>query len=104
MFRFVPTRREIENSKTIAKKFKKLKNTISGSFQAKIGRRRPRKTENESYRSVSFLSGTKQKIKKKIAKKLKNTTMNSFQTKIGGKMMRKRENKNYNFGPFLLDA
>ena len=27
-FRFVPTRREIENSKKIGKKFKKLKNTI----------------------------------------------------------------------------
>ena len=70
-FRSVQTRREIENSETIAKKFKKLKNTITGSFQAKIGRRSPRKTENKSYRPVSFLSGTKQKIKKKIAKKLK---------------------------------
>ena len=33
----VPTRREIENFKKIAKKFKKLKNTIMTSFQAKIG-------------------------------------------------------------------
>ena len=102
-FRSYP-RREIENSKTIVKKLKK---NISGSFQAKIGRRRPRKTENKSYHSVSFLSGTKQKIKKKIAKKLKklkNTIMNSFQTKIRGKMMRKRENKNYNFIPFLPEA
>ena len=33
----VPTRCEIENSKKIAKKFKKLKNTIMASFQAKIG-------------------------------------------------------------------
>ena len=33
----VPTRREIENSKKIAEKFKKLKNTIMASFQAKIG-------------------------------------------------------------------
>ena len=41
------------------------------SFQANISRRRPRKTENKKYRSVSFLSGTKQKIKKKIAKKFK---------------------------------
>ena len=72
------------------------------SFQSKIGWKRPRKTENKSYRSVSFLSGTKQKIKKKnVAKKLKNTIMNSFQTKISGKMMRKRENKIYNFVPFL---
>ena len=41
------------------------------SFQSKIGCKSPRKTENKSYRSVSFLSGTKLKIKKKIAKKFK---------------------------------
>ena len=34
-FRSIPTRREIENSKKILKKFKKLKNTIMASFQAK---------------------------------------------------------------------
>ena len=39
-----------------------------GSFQANIGRKRPRKTENNSYRSISFLSGTKQKIKKNSKK------------------------------------
>ena len=53
-FRFVPTRREIENSKKIAKKFKDLKNTINASFQAKIGWKRPRKREYKNYRSVSF--------------------------------------------------
>ena len=76
------------------------------SFQSKIGWRRPRKTENNSYGSVSFLSGTKQKIKKiaKKFKKLKNTVMNSFQTKISRKRMRKGENKNYNFVPFIPDA
>ena len=31
-FHFVPTRRVIKNSKKIAKKFKKLKNTIMVSF------------------------------------------------------------------------
>ena len=41
------------------------------SFQSKIGWKRPRKTEKKSYRSVSFLSGTKQKIKKKNSKKIK---------------------------------
>ena len=40
--RFVSTRRVIENSKKIAKKFKKLKNTIMASFQAKIGWKRQR--------------------------------------------------------------
>ena len=77
------------------------------SFQSKIGWKRIRKTENKSYRSVSFLSGTKQKIKKQIAKKFKkleNTMMNSFQTKISGKMMRWRENKNYCSVPFQPDA
>ena len=34
-FRFVPTRCVIENSQKIRKKFKKLKNTIINSFQAK---------------------------------------------------------------------
>ena len=53
-FRFVPTRREIENSKKIAKKFKDLKNTINASFQAKIGWKRPRKREYKIYRYVSF--------------------------------------------------
>ena len=54
-FRFVPTRRVEENSK---KKFKKLKNTIVDSFQAKIDWRRMRKRENKNYTSVTFLSDT----------------------------------------------
>ena len=64
-YRSVPTRREIEIFKRIAKKFRKLKNTIMASFQSKIGWKRQRKKENKSYRSVSFLSGAKWKIKKK---------------------------------------
>ena len=35
--RFVPTRREIQNSKQIAIKYKILKYPIMASFQAKIG-------------------------------------------------------------------
>ena len=38
------------------------------SFQSKIGWKRLRKTENKSYQSASFLSGTKQKIKKNSKK------------------------------------
>ena len=38
----------------IGKKFKKLKNTIMASFQAKIWKRQ-RKIENKNCRSVSFL-------------------------------------------------
>ena len=67
------------------------------SFLSKIGWKRPRKTENKNQRSVSFLPGAKQQIKKKIAKKfqkLKNTVMDSFQGKISWKMMRWREKKN----------
>ena len=40
------------------------------SFQYKIGWKRVKKTENKSYRSVTFLSATKQKIKKKNSKKI----------------------------------
>ena len=54
-YRSVSTRCVIENSKQIAKKFKKIKNTIVPSFQAKIGRKRLRKRENKNYPSVPFL-------------------------------------------------
>ena len=58
-FRSVRTLRLIENSKKVAKKFKKLKNTIWTSFLAKIGWKRSRKRENKNYRSVSFLPDAK---------------------------------------------
>ena len=54
-FRFVPTGREIENFKKIAKKFKNLKNAIMASFQEKIGWKRMRKRENKNYYYISFL-------------------------------------------------
>ena len=43
---FCHTRHVIENSRKIAKKIRKLKNTITTSFQEKIGWKRPRKREN----------------------------------------------------------
>ena len=55
-FRSLPTRPIIENSKKIAKKFKILKNTITYSFHAKIGRKIIRNRENKNYRSVPFLT------------------------------------------------
>ena len=64
-FRFVPTRCEIENSKKIAKKFKKIKNTVMYSFQAKIGLKKMRNGENKNYRFVPFLPNAKLKIPKK---------------------------------------
>ena len=54
-YRSVPTRREIENSKKIAKKFKELKNTIMDTFQAKIGWKMMKKRENKNYHYISFL-------------------------------------------------
>ena len=53
-FRFVPTRRVIEDSKKIEKKFQKFKNTIVASFQAIIGWNSLRNRENENYHSVWF--------------------------------------------------
>ena len=54
-FNFVPAQREIENSKKIAKKLKKLKNTIMASFQAKIDLKRPIKRKNKNCLSIPFL-------------------------------------------------
>ena len=53
-FECVPTRSIIKNSKKIAKKLKKLENTIIVSFQAKIGQERLRKREKKN-RSYVFL-------------------------------------------------
>ena len=57
-YRFVPfpTRRVIENSNKIVKKFKKLKNTIMASFQAQISWKRQRKRENKNCHSVPLRS------------------------------------------------
>ena len=71
-FRSVPIRCVIENSKQIAKKLKKLKNTIVASFQTKIGRKSLRKIENKNYPSVPFLPGARKKIPKKWQKNSKN--------------------------------
>ena len=94
----MPSRPIIENSKKIAKKFKKLENTIIVSFQAKIGQERLRK--NEKKKRKSFLCIPTRLVienSKKIAKKFKkfeNTNKASFQAKIGWKRARKREKKN----------
>ena len=47
-FRFVRTQNVIENSKKIAKKFNKLKDTVMASFQAKTGWKRPSKRKNKN--------------------------------------------------------
>ena len=54
-FRSVPAQHVIENSNKIAKKLKKLKNTVVASFEAKIECKSLKKIENKNYCSVSFL-------------------------------------------------
>jgi len=55
-YRFVSFRPDAleKNSRKIAKKFNKLKNTVMASFQTKIGWKRLRNRENKNCRSVSF--------------------------------------------------
>ena len=77
------------------------------TFQAKIGWKSPRKSENKNYRSVPLLPDAWQKIPKKIAKKfkkLKNSVMALYQAKVGRKRPGKRENRNHRSVPFPLDA
>ena len=51
----MPTQPVIENSKKIAKKFKKLEKTIVASLQAKIGWEMRRRRVNKKNRSDVFL-------------------------------------------------
>ena len=70
-FRFVPTQRVIENSKNIAKIFKKLKNPGMASFQAKIVWKGLKKREIKiivSFRSYSTDNRKFQKNSKIIQK------------------------------------
>ena len=50
----VPTP-NIKTPKQLARKLKKLKNTIMTSFRGKTGWKRLTKSENKNYRSISFL-------------------------------------------------
>ena len=54
----------------MAIKFKKLKNNITASFEAKIGWKMLRKRENKNYCSVTFLPDGLEKFQK-VAKKYK---------------------------------
>ena len=63
--RSYPTRNK--NSKKIAKKFKKLENTIIVSFQAKIGWERPRRREKKN-RFGGVLADLNRKLKKHCKK------------------------------------
>ena len=61
LFRSIPTRLGIGNSKKIAKKCKKLRNIIMALFQAKIGRDWLRVIQKKklSFRSIPIRSGIK---------------------------------------------
>ena len=79
LFRFVPARRVIKNSKNITKNFKKLKNNIMNSFQAKIDRKMMRKREIKVIVPFRFVPArcvteNSKQIAKKF-KKLKNTNV-----------------------------
>ena len=52
----------------MAKIFKKQKNTITASFQGKIGWKKLRKEENKNYRYVSFHPDGEEKIPKRQKK------------------------------------
>ena len=52
----------------MAKKLKKLNNTVMAPFRAKIGWQRKRKGENKNYRFVPFRPGAEQKKPKKKQK------------------------------------
>ena len=61
LFRFVPTRFAIKNSKKITKK---LKNTIVASFQAKIGWKSMRKIEIKIFVSFRYYPTRNTKFQK----------------------------------------
>ena len=50
----------------IAKKFKKFQNTIMASFQAKIGWKRLRKSQNKNYRFITLVGQGREREKIKI--------------------------------------
>ena len=69
-YRFVPflTGAEQKMPKKKQTNFKKLKNTIMASFQARIVSKTPRKREIKNYRFVPFPPDALQKIPKKFKK------------------------------------
>ena len=78
----------------MAKKFKKLKNIIVASFQAKIGFKRLGRRDNKNYSSVSFLPDLQQKIPKKN-KKIKKYHYKFISSQNRLEIDEKERNKNY---------
>ena len=107
-FRSTPTRPGIGNSKTIAKKCKKLINIIMVSFHAKTGWDKQRVIQQKKllFRFIETRPGIG--ISKKIAKigkKLKIIIMGSFQAKTGRDSLRvtQKKKKRYRSDPFQPD-
>ena len=75
---------DLTRNRKFQKKIKKLKNTITASFQAKLGWERSRKRKNKNYRYYQFLPVTA-----------------SFKAKPGWERPRKRENEIYRSNQFL---
>ena len=78
-YRSVPTRYVMENSKQIAKKFKKLKKKYRCGFISSENRQK--KAAKERKQKLSFRSFLTRGVKdnsKKMAKKFKNTNMASL--------------------------
>ena len=73
------------------------------SFQAKIGWKRTRKSENKNCLSVPFLPNGKYKIPK-IEKKKKKYHCGFISSQNRMKRSRKRENKNYRSVPYQPNA
>ena len=107
-FRFVPTRRIIENTKKIEKKFGKFKNIVVASFQATIGWNRPRETGKIKI-IISFGSNPTRNRKfiknsKKIQKIRKKQLWLLFKHKLVENGRERDKNTNYRFVSFLPNA
>ena len=70
LFRSIPTRPGIGNSKKTAKKFKKLKNIVMASFKAKMGQDKLRMREKKILILIHS-NLTRNRDSRKIAKKFK---------------------------------
>ena len=84
--------REEKIPKKIAKKLKKLKNTITDSSQAEIGGKMLRKRENKNYPSVSFLPDGEEKIQKN-SKKIQKIEKYHYDFIPSQNMLEKAENE-----------
>ena len=74
------------------------------SFQAKIGWKRTRKSENKNSLSVPFLPNGKYKIPKIKKKNKKKNHCGFISSQNRMKRSRKRENKNYRSVPYQPNA